>query len=140
MKASEYLSKISLYETKIERLEDAIKQRPMPGVAGMDYSAPRVDSFPGDRIGSYAAWDVDMNADLRRQVIEYNHLRKEAIRRINALDNEVYVDILMRRYVLYQTWGRIADEMNYSKMHIYKLRKRALYAFEEANYDILCNS
>ena len=140
MRASEYLSKISVYETQIERMTEVIKQRPMPGVAGMDYSAPRVQGFPGDKIGSYAAWDIDMNASLRKQIIEYTALRNEAIQRINALDNGTYIDILMRRYVLYQTWSRIADEMHYSKMHIFRLKKQALIAFEEANNDILCNS
>lgn len=139
MTANKYLLQIRDLEIRIDRLTDAIKQRPLPGISGTDFKAPRVDSYPGDKIGSYAAWHSDLSQDLYEKLAAYKKLRNEAIQRINRLENGDQVDILMRRYVLYQTWGRIADETNYTKRHVFRLRNQALTAFEEVNYDLFCD-
>ena len=139
MTANKYLLQIRDLEIRIDRLTDAIKQRSLPGISGTDFKAPRVDSYPGDKIGAYAAWHTDKLNELITERMKYMTLRNEAIQRINRLENGDQVDILMRRYVLYQTWGRIADETNYTKRHVFRLRNQALTAFEEVNYDLFCN-
>lgn len=141
MTASKYLSQIQVLETKIERLTDALKQHRanFPGVTGTDYKAPRVQAYPSDKIGAYVAWNTDAENNILEQRIAYIKMRNEAIQRINRLDNGDYVDILMRRYVLYQTWGTIADETHYTKRHVFNLRNKALTAFEEVNDDLFRN-
>lgn len=139
MTANQYLSKIKWYELQIDTLNDEIKKRSLPGVSGTDYVAPRVNSYPGDTIGGYAAWSIDLLNELIEKKARYWKLRNDAIQRIERLDNPDYADILRRRYLFFQTWGTIADEMLYSKMHIFRLKKRALQAFEEANNDLFCD-
>ena len=142
MTANEYLSKIQFYETQIARLEETLDDMKAnyPGIMGTDYNAPRVPSYPKDNIGAYVARVLDTANNVLALKTKYLAEKNERIQRIQRVDNSDYADILMRRYVLYQTWGKIADEMLYSKMHIFRLKKRALLAFEEANNDLFCDS
>lgn len=141
MTANKYLSNIRYLEQQIALQEELVLsyKANFPGVTGTDYKAPRVPSYPSDKIGGYVARVTDgMNKAIKLRN-EYIELKNEAIQRINRLDNGDYVDILMRRYVLYQSWRTIADETNLSERWIFKLRKRALLSFEEVNYDLFCN-
>lgn len=142
MTANQYLSQIREYELKIDRLNDVIEsyKANFPGVMGTDYKAPRVASYPSDKIGAYVARVTDAQTALIEQKMMYVSLKNEAIQRINRITDGDCVDILMRKYVLYQTWGRIADETNYTKRHVFRLRNKALKIFEEVNNDLFCIS
>lgn len=138
MTANQYLSQIREYEIKIDRLNDVLLsyKANFPGVTGTDYKAPRVPSYPSDKIGGYVARVTDAQNQIIEQRTRYIDLKNDAIQRINLLKNADHVDVLMRRYVLYQTWGTIAEEMHYTKRQTFRIRNKALAAFEDANYDL----
>lgn len=56
---------------------------------------------------------------------------------INKIPNEKYKDILERRYLLFQKWEEIAEELNYSVQWIHKLHRRALTEVQKIHKSLL---
>ena len=80
------------------------------------------------------------------RVLDYERHVNEEIDRLTAKRTEIEKDIytvsddtlrevLIRRYLLYQKWELIAEEMNYGVRHIYKLHLKALREFSEIRQD-----
>lgn len=51
---------------------------------------------------------------------------------INHVDNNVFRGILILRYISFHRWEEIADELDYDRRHVFRLRKKALSAAETA--------
>lgn len=48
---------------------------------------------------------------------------------IAQLDNSKYREVLTRRYLSLQSWGRIAEEMYYTRRRVFQLHEEALKNF-----------
>lgn len=57
--------------------------------------------------------------------------RAEIEENIMKVSDECLREVLTRRYLIYQKWEKIADEMNYGVRHIYKLHNKALSVFQK---------
>lgn len=95
-----------------------------------------------DRDGSKAASRTNGIEDSMIRVLDYERHIKEEIERLTskrmAIENDIYAilddvlrEVLIRRYLLYQKWELIAEEMNYGVRHIYKLHLKALREFSK---------
>ena len=95
-----------------------------------------------DRDGSKAASKINGMEDSMIRVLDYERHINEEIERLTAkrgeIENDIYMipddilrEVLIRRYLLYQKWELIAEEMNYGVRHIYKLHLKALREFSE---------
>ena len=74
---------------------------------------------------------IDLQDEINRDIDKYVDKKLEAIRLINQLENDEYISILIRRYVNYEEWKHIADEMHYTRQSIVKKHDKALLDFQE---------
>ena len=111
----------------------------------------KLDSMRGALYGRAISYDKDRSKsssktngmeDSMVRVLDYERHVNEEIDRLTAKRTEIEKDIytvsddtlrevLIRRYLLYQKWELIAEEMNYGVRHIYKLHLKALRKFSE---------
>ena len=74
-----------------------------------------------------AAATVRRYADkINGKVSEYLRLLQKVKTAIDEIDDSDCRVLLTKYYLQHKTWEEIADEMNYSTAHIYRLRKKAL--------------
>lgn len=81
---------------------------------------------------------LDYEEHINAEISALTELRSKIEKEIFAVSDETLRELLTRRYLLYQKWEFIAEEMNYGVRHIYKLHIKALKAFSEANAGLLC--
>lgn len=126
MTAKEYLSQVrkmdsrlKLIGLKVEKLRSALDYR-SPALEGSG-SGSSADRLP-DTISLIV--DYEQQAEELRQ--EYIAKYKEIDRSIAAVPDPVLREVLERRYLLYQRWEQIAEEMHRDLRWIYRLHGRAL--------------
>lgn len=69
---------------------------------------------------------LELEERLDREIDELTYKRQEIEQAVNAVPDEVQREVLTRRYLLYQKWEVIAEEMCYSMQHIFRLHSFAL--------------
>lgn len=102
-------------------------------VAGFDTSRERVQSSgSGDApfvtpVLRIIALEEEINAEIDAFVDE----KHKIIQVIQKLDNPLQMEVLYRRYVEYQSFERIAAEMNVVQQHAFVLHRKGLKALEK---------
>ena len=110
----------------LEQMEElrASQTSPKSWGDGMPHGAGTAD------LSGYAArWDglaAQLEAARQEAVATYTEIWGAVNRCPSALD----VELLTRRYLLGQSWERIAVEMGYSYRHVTKLHGRSLQKFD----------
>lgn len=69
--------------------------------------------------------EMDLNVN---QLIDH---KKEAMKKIEGLDQPIYKILLWERYINGKSWVRIAQNLNYSNMQIHRLHSNALKEFQK---------
>lgn len=72
---------------------------------------------------------MELEERLNREIDELAEKRQEIELAVNAVPDEVQREVLTRRYLLYQKWEVIAEEMNYGLRHVHKIHSIALQYF-----------
>lgn len=72
---------------------------------------------------------MELEERLNREIDELTAKRQEIELTVNAVPDEVQREVLTRRYLLYQKWEIIAEEMNYGVRHVHKIHSTALQCF-----------
>lgn len=144
MTAREYLSQLTILETKIRQRqlqkEELRKKMLSPGRAAEDGS--RVQKSRTDRMAEREHAYEKIQKDVDRSINKYMTEKNRIIRQIHELKSERYIRVLFLRYVPDQTGKtksleQIADIMtkpngrNYSVEHIRNLHWKALKEFEK---------
>lgn len=86
-------------------------------------------SGTSDLSGYAARWDElvrKLEAEKEMQMVTYREIRQQ----IGMVSDATEQEILSRRYLLGQSWEKIAVEMKYSYRHVTKLHGYALNHFE----------
>lgn len=102
-------------------------------VAGFDTSRERVQtSGSGDApfvtpVLRIIALEQEINAEIDNFVDE----KHKIIQVIQRLDSPLQMEVLYRRYVEYQSFERIAAEMNIAPQHAFVLHRKGLKALEQ---------
>lgn len=73
---------------------------------------------------------MDYESRINSEIETLTLLRSEIEKEIYEIPDEKLRELLTRRYLMYQKWELIAEEMNYGLRHIYKLHSKALNAFD----------
>lgn len=60
-------------------------------------------------------------------ISELYRVKKEILDTVEGMENGVYRQLLILRYIRFFTWERIAEEMGYDIRWVYRLHGRALY-------------
>lgn len=135
MTAKEYLSqaykmdkRIRIIEAKAEKLRSAIEYSP-PSLSGTG-GGSSADRMP-DTISKIMEYE-QRAAELRALYVEKYIEIDKAIRSVQSPTQR---EVLERRYLLYQKWEQIAEEMHYSSENVFKLHGKALQKIT-VNYSI----
>ena len=133
MKAKAYLQEIRKLDRKIENkqmelesLYDLIQSVTIP-IKEINVQA----NSDKDKLGSTIARIMDLQNEINLQIDKYVDRKLEAIRLINELEDDLYINILIRRYVKYEEWQVIAGELHYSRQAIDKKHGQALIEFQK---------
>ena len=86
-------------------------------------------SGTSDLSGYAARWDElvrELEAEKEMQMVTYREIRQQ----ISMVPDPTEQEILSRRYLLWQSWEKIAVEMGYSYRNITRIHGHALQNFE----------
>ncbi len=74
---------------------------------------------------------VDLENEINSEIDRLVDLKVEIQRLIHRVDVPDCQMLLEKRYLCFQTWEQIADELGYSMQHIFRLRAKALKEFSK---------
>ena len=115
--------RVGLIQEEIEELRSS-KTSPV----GLGDGMPR-GSGTSDLSGYAARLDEllrELEAEREMQMVTYREIRQQ----IGMVPDTIEQEILSRRYLIGQSWEKIAVEMKYSYRHVTKLHGYALNHFE----------
>lgn len=128
MTAKEYLSQAyrldQRIDSKIEQISSLndLATKCTATISGMPHSHSSSTSTMADTVMKIIALQQEINADIDALV----DLKREIITAINGVENPEFKTLLEKRYLCFESWEKIAVDMNYSIDNIYKLHKKAL--------------
>lgn len=130
MNAHKYLKQLYDLDKRIKAQELMIEEltTSVLSIAAPAFDKDRVQSSNSDREKTLAKL-MDLEQSLAKNRIRYARKQAEIISRVSKMDG-ISQEILTRRYIKYQGFQTIADEMNYSIQRIFQLRQVALNEFE----------
>lgn len=127
MTAKEYLSQAYRIDRRIDaKIEQVASLRNLVTKATSTLS----DSAPSGSRNIHRMEDVivkiiDFENDINAEIDSLVDLKREITSVIKAVPNLEYQTLLELRYLCFKSWEDIADEMNYSIQHIYRIREKA---------------
>lgn len=135
MTAREYLEKIRLINFEQRRLYKEILtlENSLYNCKGVNYERNHVT---GGNISDLSSKVLLIEKTLHKRREEYQFLldlQDEARKRINAVTNKLFVNILLSYYINSCTLLELKRMLNYEKSSIYQRKKQAIQAFERAN-------
>ena len=83
-------------------------------------------SGAGDKLGDLTAAIVDLENELQVCIAQGIRCRREFEEIISKITSPQEYEVMHRHYVQFQSFGRIAKEMHFSKSAIAKIHKRIL--------------
>lgn len=130
MNAHKYLKQLYDLDKRIKAQELMIEEltTSVLSIAAPAFDKDRVQSSNSDREKTLARL-MDLEQNLAKNRIRYVQKQTEIISRVSKMDG-ISQEILTRRYIKYQSFQTIADDMHYSVQRIFQLRQAALNEFE----------
>ena len=132
-KTEEWLNRALKLNTEMEHLKREIRRLELeassivspPGHGGRS-------SLPSDKVGRAAAKIADEQRRLGSMMIRILELKQDIRDRIMMYtETPRHEEVLLRRYVEFQRWEDIAEEMAYDAKHIFKLRRQGIEQITE---------
>lgn len=136
METKSVLQKIKLMDVHIKNIQLEIEdiRNKMKGCAGTSFEekvpGPHDVRSPQEKL--FPMLD-EREKELGRKLVEYVDYKRMILNAFDKMTNSNYVDILYKRYFLYEQWEQIAIETNYSYRGVLKLHGRALKEFERVH-------
>lgn len=129
MTAKEYLQQAYIIDRKI-KLDTEKLEAARSALYGKTVRYDRVGSKPvpqGNGTENAVLRVLELEERLDKEIDRLTEKRQEIEKAVNAVPaDDVQREVLTRRYLLYQKWEVIAEEMNYSERHIRRLHGHAL--------------
>ena len=128
MNAKEYLKQAFYLDkrinSKLEQIEslNALATKATSTLSDMPKSPNRGTSKLEDTIVKI----VDLQEEINRDIDKLVDLKKEIVRTIKKIEDKELQVILEKRYLCYETWEKIAVDMNYDIRHIHRLHNLGL--------------
>lgn len=126
----EYLKGYMYAMRKVQRLNEQIeelrsqKMFPAFNADGMPHGSGIND------LSGYASKLDDLIRQLEAEKETAIQKYKEIYDQVQLMENEAEKEVLERKYLLGDTWWRIALKMNYDESHIYRIHGAALLHFQ----------
>ena len=126
MTAKEYLQQAYKMDKRIKILQGKVDKLR----SALEYHSPSLE-------GGGGSGSADRMPDTISKIMEYEqHAAQlqtayvdkyiEIDRAIHSVEDDTMREVLERRYLLYQKWEQVADEMHYSLQNVFKLHGMAL--------------
>ena len=133
MTAKDYLKQVGRMNKEIEnKAEEIQKLKDMATRITSSTDKERVQSNSSqDKLGDAVAEIIDLENELQEIVTRNLEKRRLITRQIEELNDDMFYDILYKRYILGKQFHVIATEMDYGMDNIFRLHKRAIRAFEK---------
>lgn len=128
MNAKEYLKQAFYLDkrinSKLEQVEslNALATKATFTLSDMPKSPNRGTSKLEDTIVKI----IDLQEEINRDIDKLVDLKKEIVRTIKKIEDKELQVVLEKRYLCFESWEKIAVEMNYSIQHIFRLHIKAL--------------
>lgn len=120
------------YKTSDNEIDDLLreKERIMSKLTRM---TPSISGMPGncggaDRVTDGISKLIDLEKEIDKKVDKLVDLRREIVSYIDAVDSSAQRRLLQLRYIHGMTWERVAVEMGYERMQVWRLHGKALAA------------
>lgn len=128
MNAKTYLGQIRKFDilisNKMDIVED-LRAQATSITAKMDKVNVKTTAR-ADRLEDTIVKIMDLESRILKDIEKITELKGEIVKVIDAVDNGDMINLLYKRYVHYEEWQQIADEMNYSIQHVLRLHGKAL--------------
>lgn len=128
MTAKEYLSQARFLDGQINSKIQQVKALNDLAVSassvltGMPHSPNKATSKMADAVEKI----IDLQAEINHDIDNLVNLKKEISSIIKNIPDIELQTLLEKRYLCFQTWETIAEDMGYSMHHLYKLHNHAL--------------
>lgn len=131
MTAKEYLRTLRWTELSIETRKDELRRldAEYTYLSGISYDRDRVQTSPSGDAFPQSDRRIDLALKIREDILAMQKLRTDIIGKITGLDNPLYSQVLLERYVNYLSFDDIADKMHYSYVRITHIHGEALQEF-----------
>jgi hypothetical protein len=84
-----------------------------------------------DKIGDAIAKIIDLEEEINRDIDAYVDKKREICRVIEPVEAADQMEVLQKRYLLYESWEQIALEMHCTYRNVCYIHGRALQAVTE---------
>ena len=128
MTAKEYLRTLRWTELSIETRKDELRRldAEYTYLSGISYDRDRVQTSPSGDAFPQSDRRIDLAIKIREDILAMQKLRTDIIGKITGLDNPLYSQVLLERYVNYLSFDYIADKIHYSYVRITHIQGEAL--------------
>jgi hypothetical protein len=131
MTANELLNHVAMLDDLIKNTQAeyddllAIATKITPGA---NDGMPHANSGISDKVGKNGAKMADLLAELEGLVQHYTECKKTVT---NALEQLPAIEyrVLYKYYIEHKGWARIATELHYSRMQVYRIKNKAIPKF-----------
>ena len=138
MNAKEFLSRGINLERRVETIREQIDHyKSLVNNCAVTYSDSPKSTASSYRLEDCTQKIMDLQSELCEVMADLVDVTCDIARTIHRLDNYDYQDILVKRYVLGETWVKIAAEMDYSEQHVHRLHGEALKKISEAGFHVM---
>lgn len=126
------------YVRKLDRLIDAkLAERDRLVAMSTDISAKMPDGMPYNFTGTVSRKTEEivvslimLAEDINKLVDRYIDYKADVIRELEKLPEKEHA-VLHRRYIRYMTWEQIAEDLGYSTMQVWRIKKNAFKNLED---------
>ena len=128
MTTKEYLQQAYIIDRKI-KLDTEKLEAARSALYGKAVQYDRDGSKPvphGNSTENAILRALELEERLNKEIGRLVEKRQEIEQAVNAVPDGIQRELLTRRYLLYQKWEVVAEEMNYSLQHIFRLHNLAL--------------
>lgn len=134
MNAQEWLEQVR----KLDQLiAEKIAERDQLKDMATDISPKPMDGMPFTDTGvvprkmeNAVAMLIDLADELNRLIDKYIDHRRKVIEALEKLPAKEY-GVLHRHYIRYMTWEQVAEDMGYSTMQVYRIKKNGLIILQD---------
>lgn len=127
MSSKEYLKQLIYIDDMINNKQKQINRlRELCTIQGVNLSGMPKSCNGTDKIVNLISKIVDLEKEINEDIDKLVDLKRDATHKINLLNDNRYKLILNKRYLLNETFEKIAVDMNLSWKWIHKLHGEAL--------------
>ena len=138
MNAKDFLIRGVNLERRVETLREEIEHyKTMLNKCSVTYSDSPKSTAPSYRLENCTQKIMDLQTEMCDAMADLVEVSCEISRAIQKVENYDYQDLLVKRYILGETWEKIAEDMNYSEQHIHRLHGEVLKKISKMRVNVM---